>query len=221
MTKNYFDKPMPRKWLRQTKVQKLTKKVNKINKIVKGNELKDLPILLSIGAVSSVGAVYVAVHEIAQGNDNGQRNGLKVVLKRLSFNYTYRSALTCSQPTYYRIMIVTDKRQVPGTNPTVLTLLEELKYDSPYNMDNRSRFIVHYDKTHVTDRAQDNLNTIQFGGRSGGFVSKTLKLNSTVKYNGSAANTIVQNGMYVMLIQSDAVDAGQMAFKGYIQYQDT
>ncbi len=132
----------------------LTKKVNKITNAM---ETKQFDSSASAAEVNFDVNEAQSLVSPAQGDGQEQRIGDEISPFRLEFNYTVRS-VSDTAPQVIRVLIIQSKQRfIPVTNVTTTAAAiwdaanTTLSVDSTFIRDNRSHFVVLYDRTHCLE----------------------------------------------------------------------
>lgn len=132
---------------------------------------------------------------IAQGDDDNQRNGNSIKLKRITIKGTIaHDNGTSVKPGVVKLWIIRDKQQQADTSPTYTEVFDENSIHPFLNPDNVGRFQI------LASR------TINLSDTS--ILKKTFSVsvpfkNLHVRYNGSATSDIQRNGIYMLYISSN------------------
>jgi len=162
--------------------------------------------------------VITAISDIPQGDGVSQRTGNSVRLKRLDLRL--RLATFTDSDAAWRIIVFTDTRQVFGTAPTVLNVLDTDSSLAAYALAHAGRFRIFKDMV-------VNQNARFLNGDMADDFHLTVPLNMTGRWSGAS----VTDGQVYVLITCDVASAVSMVgkpapgdsasrFTVDIQYQD-
>ncbi len=151
---------------------------------------------------------------ILQGDGGSSRDGnqVKIVGNLLKYTCTMDSAATTSQ---LRVLLVLDK-QTNGVIAAAGDVLEDVTvFDgiiSPYNLDNKYRFRILYDKVHLFQASGNR--TIQGG--------KYIKMNERIRYDGVAGTIadITSSSLFLMILSSTGANGPDITFINRVRYVD-
>lgn len=181
-------------------VSRILKKMKKFEQTIESN-FKDNSVTTAI----STTALRQNLTNIAQGDDVGNRNGLKVTAK----NLLIRGKLVGDGTNVVRMMVVQDKRN-DGDSFGTLDLLEDNSVYSPLNMkDQQGRFRVLWDKTFVLDQLKNDIVVYK----------KFIKLDNIVHFSGTADTNTGPGSIWVFQLSDDAIGVNQ-EYKARFKYSD-
>lgn len=148
------------------------------------------------------------INEVAEGTGVDQRVGRRIENRTVSFRMNITSPADFSSRKV-RVLVVMD-RQPNGTQFTVADLFENATYpaDSHYDLSNRNRFHVYYDKMFMMNPisgTQVSRRVLNFGINFGGQMT-------TYSDTGGVIANIATNSIYVVVC-GDAPNAGQNSTK--------
>ena len=150
-------------------------------------------------AVTSTG-LFVTLAAIPQGDDDMDRNGSQVSMRRLEIRFIAARGL---QESCLRIIILVDK-QTNGVVPTLAQVLTvtatgEQTVTSPINNDNKKRFTI----------LSDRMRTLNAASKPTQCWSQRLKLTHKMRFDGVGIGTadIVSGALWLLLI-SNTVGGG-------------
>lgn len=154
--------------------------------------------------VSSSGTAY-QISALAQGSDNGQRIGNKVMPLALRINFNVIGATTDATSTV-RFLLVRTK----GAMTTTATDYIANYYSAP----NHEAFEILFDR--FVSLSSVNATAVTNGVA---VVNKRIKLNKKklVRYNGAAQNATVDNQI-MMIVMSDSGAANHPTIGGYYEF---
>lgn len=176
---------------RKPATKKLAKRVRKLEV---SKERKTIDSQVTNQASNTV-PVFIQLTNIVQGNTDITRIGNKIMITGVQLKYTVTDTVT--NPV--RIMLVLDK-QTNGALLAANDILEDSTTGdaiiSPRNRDESLRFRVLYDKVHL----------ISVNGQASAFVSKFIKLNVPVKFDGNAGDItdLTSNSLVIMHVATVA-----------------
>ncbi len=164
--------------------------------------------------VTDAGTI-VQLTAIPQGDTDIQRDGgsCKLTSLRLAYHMIINGSAVQTQ---VRVMIVHD-RQTNQAQFTLADLLADATVNdailSPYNVDNRRRFGVMYDKVHQL--------TIEGNNRAINRIF-SRKLNHKIRFDGAAADVtdLTQDSLSLVLIGDQATNDPSVAFFYRVRYVD-
>lgn len=181
-------------------VSRILKKMKKFEQTIESN-FKDNSVTTAITQT----ALRQNLTNIAQGDNVGNRNGLKVTAK----NLLIRGKLVGDGTNVVRTIVVQDKRN-DGASFGTLDLLEENSVYSPLNMnDQQGRFRVLWDKTFVLDQLKNDIVVYK----------KFIKLDNIVHFSGTADTNTGPGSIWVFQL-SDSVLGINQEYKARFKYSD-
>ncbi len=158
-------------------------------------EYKFLDVQNTEAAVSTTPSVNIS-SIILQGDGGSARDGnsVKAVGIRLNYMITLNTSAVSSQ---IRVILIHDK-QTNGALAAAGDILQDVTADdgivSPYNLDNKYRFRMLYDRVH----------TLSDNGRQSIAVKKYFKLNQKLRFDGTAGDiTDIPSSSYLLLFVSN------------------
>lgn len=150
---------------------------------------------------------------LTQGDGPSGRTGNSILLKSFSANgYIYINA---SQTTNTRVMLalVFDKQQVEDTYPTVANIFaSDVTPNTLLNSSNLGRFSVIWRKQYTLSANAAGSNVKQ--------IKLFKRFQTHVRYNGSAETDIHKNGLYLVMITSEATLYPTINFETRVSYHD-
>lgn len=188
--------------------------------VLKSNmEMKALDNTLSSDTVSATGGIKLdSVCKIAQGTDENERIGRKIVLKKLLMRYVvnlYNGTDAANTDDGVRVIVYLDK-QANGATATVTNILNSASYTSFNNLSNKDRFTILYDETTDISATAGAWNgTANVFGAHG--ITKTMfkEVNIPIQFSDTlgAITELRSNNVGVLLIS----DNGNINFKGTLR----
>lgn len=158
---------------------------------------------------SNAGTV-LALSAIAQGDGDNERVGDKITARSIMGRITCILNSTSAYTTY-RFILVQDKQQVGDTTPSISDILQSVSTLSALNTTTPGRFKVLKNWFFMQDTTKGSTKTIQF----------YKKLNSNLRYNGTASTDIQKNGLYfVFLTDVPALASPAVSYNMKIGYAD-
>lgn len=166
--------------------------------------------------------VVTLLNGIAQGSDNDQRIGNRVVMTGVDIRLHVTNEVSVKDRLSQMRLILVYDTQTNGTALTTTDVLDAVTIESQHNWDNDSRFQVIYDSVRA-------LNT--FGGTATSvdvyhwFYAKHFQLNHYVRWNGSGATvtSMTWGSLYLIYFGPDAASASDFDVNGtarltYVDY---
>lgn len=153
-----------------------------------------------VGVALSNTMVITQLSNIAQGGTTNTRDGAQCKMLGIDFNYLLTISANASRPAV-RIMLVLDK-QTNQAIYTIADLIEDVSASdnivSPRNLDNKHRFTILYDRTHVLG-LQGNTNIV---------VRKYIKKDILLRYDASTPSIadLTQNSLSLVQVTNDAAE---------------
>lgn len=145
---------------------------------------------------------------IAVGDAEGSRTGNSVLLKYLYLKHYY-TINTSANFTRLRVVVVRDKQQIADTAPAYTDVYETTSTISLLNKNTVGRFDILYDRLVNMDAQRPSASW-----------DKYIRLNSHVRYNGTA-NTDQQKGaIYLMVVSDQAVNTPTAVIQTRLMYID-
>lgn len=170
-------------------------------------EHKHIDDVISTAALTT-GVVYPLVI-VPQGLGASDRTGNSIKVTSLLLRYAIAAGLSNC---HCRVMVFRDNQQIGDTTPALGDVLQFVDIYSPLDAStNVGRFSILYDKTHNLvvggDSAQTNL------------IKVFKKLNTRVRFNGSALTDIQKNGLYMAFL-SDNANNPQLTYRSRVRFVD-
>lgn len=161
-----FSSKRPRKLRRGStfkRVKRVERSVKKLNASIETKCISFVSTLFTIPQATGASSLYTGLlNAIPQGDTIATRAGDAIKMTSLYFRYSLRppdyTSLAYDANTMARVMIVLDKNpQVPGTAPTIASIFDlgalattdDNMMFQPIKWENRNRYKIIYDKTHV------------------------------------------------------------------------
>lgn len=200
--------------VRKGPLQQLDRKVKFLQGLV-NVEYKNHDVSQASTATDETGQIY-ALNYVNQGDGTESRDGSMFRMKSLEMRFVIASNTNMTDTSSVRVMVVLDADPI-GSTPTLSTLLDNTTRPvvSPRNLDNRSQYIILYDRL--------------FSLSSNGVERITRKIYKKIDYKvmftgatASAANN-KKNGLYLVFIAdkaSGATDKPNHYFDSRIRYID-
>lgn len=163
----------------------------------------------SVQSVDSSGVVK-PLHQLAQGDQEFNRSGIKVTAKGVGFHAVIVGHASAAS-TIFRIMIVVDKRQIMDAAPTISAILQENKPLSYIRGTHLDRWRVLYDKMFVLDNIGNRTAIIRFW----------KKLNLNIHFNGTGSGDIERNGVYYVILSDQPTNTPTYTSTELITWTDS
>lgn len=146
---------------------------------------------------------------IAQGSDEQQRNGNRILCKDLYMDLNFSKHASATE-TFLRCIIYVDKEN-RGATPSTTDVLESASYASMKNVDNTRRFTTLYDKVFKL--------TTQFPITH---LKKFFKLPFHMDFSGTGAPVAnaKENHVFMLLISSEATNTPVILYSSKLSYYD-
>jgi len=210
---------------KKTPMKKLQKDVRKIKSNIRSQELKFTDTELEESPIGTGGAMQAQLFEIPQNDTQSGREGRKIVIKQMQFNFRLKLPNSDNQSNTtdtVRIIILKDK-QANLAIPAITTILQSADILSFKSEANKNRFVFYYDRYHNIDLkagAYDGTND-EFAQVERVFKWKK-KLNVPIMYNNALASgviaTITSNNIIMLLISNRGLCA--LKYNVRFTYQD-
>lgn len=151
----------------------------------------------------------VHLSAIAVGDSEGSRTGNSILCKYL---YMKGSILMNSSAlaTKCRLIILRDKQQVGDTSPAMTDVYEGANTLAFLNKNTVGRFDILYDKTFNLDSVNNQIV----------LPDKYIRLNSHVRYNGTASSDVQKGGLYSICISDQATNVPTVSASARLMYID-
>lgn len=199
--------------------------VDTVKRIVDSNIEKKYELVYGVGVTLNNVATWMAVNLFMPAQalgDNSARVGDKVKLKPyFDFNYTLRSDTTGSLAHTTRIIILQWHDMVPSFNASNIlqdNTIGERSILSPYSHDEKNRFTILYDRTHITGLGNNTLD-------SGGVPTvlhrhRRIKIKKTQIQFLNAGTTYKNNQIYLCAFSNVATYAPNISYQAKFLYTD-
>lgn len=157
-----------------------------------------------------VSGLVVPLNTCAQGNGEGDRDGLSILLKSIYLRYTATSHSSATY-THLRLMLIKDQ-QPDGTTPAITDILETADPVSLMNNLNTRRFQILWTKTH-------DLSSVHAMIESD---NKYVKVNFHTKYKSTIGGTssLAYNGVYLVAISNQTTNNPIFRYTTRVRYLD-
>jgi len=175
------------------------------------SEVHKFDVGVSTTTVSNAGQI-IQLNAIAQGDTAAQRTGNSILAKYLAGKFTILASSAATQ-TLFRFILFIDRQQVSDTAPAVTDILSSASTMSFLNNSQAGRFQVLEDKLFTYDVLQKRTSLWKYYKSFAGS-------NLHVKFNGTAATDIQKNGIYMLLLSSEAVNQPQIIYSTRFGYHD-
>lgn len=145
---------------------------------------------------------------IGQNDTATGRTGNSVLLRDIFYRFQITGNASATG-TFYRIILFQDKQQIGDTSPTVADVLNSIEVQSPLNSNTAGRFKIlkdYYFSTNQDSRTRTFKNYI--------------KLHSHIRYNGSTANDIQKNGIYLLMLSNEATNTPTFTYNIKMGWHD-
>jgi len=155
-------------------------------------------------------ASVTLLQQVAQGTSDQQRIGDAIHVTSWYMRYTVLIHPSVADWEFCRVAVVQDTEQVLSTAPAYSDIFNAANPWANLSIGNRGRFKILYDKKIVLDT-----------GCNKTFSDEVyLKLSIPTRYNGTAANNIMKNGLWLVLIGVQNVNKSNFNFCGRGYYTD-
>lgn len=144
----------------------------------------------------------VLLNGIAQGSDVTNRIGRRFNNVSIQMRYTIQTAPTTPVAAAARLMLVFDT-QSNGAAPTILQILSSNSTQGPMNLDNRDRFKVIHDITHVVQPSGPEIVYEKY--------YKKINLETTNSGTTNTVSSIATGALYLLMI-GDLVSSEAVGF---------
>lgn len=141
-----------------------------------------------------VGPFVYNLCQIAQGDGQAERTGLKINLERLDLRLRFSSFVQSNAA--FRAIVLQDLQQVLGTSPPILSVLANSRVTANFNQVLRDRFHILYDQTFNLNASylnQDMMVDKQI-------VIRKFAKGGLVSYADASAGNVQGNGLYLLLL---------------------
>lgn len=193
------------------KASGLKNRVKKLEKKVKSIEKKYRP-TIGTTALTTAGTL-VPLSNMAQGDQAINREGIKITLDQLYGKFLLTgNTIKDTGPSVVRLIILYDK-EMHGTYPTTLNILETANVLSQFNHVNRQRFRIIYD--HVMTVGND----VDAYGYTHVWKYRS-KLKGEVSYLGTSDTEGSQgaNNIYMLVLTNEATNPPSIAYNLMLRY---
>jgi len=157
-------------------------------------------------------ATIVQLNAIAQGDTAAQRTGQSILAKYLAIKFSLTTHAT-PQQTLVRIILFMDKQQVADTAPGTTDLLSSNSTFAFLNNQASGRFQVIKDWFVEVDPASKPCRTWKF-------YKKYAGSNLHCKYNGVNNTDIQKNGIYLLMLSSEATNTPTLTYATRFGFHD-
>lgn len=181
--------------------------------IMKGlinSELKKSDINTSTSV--STTATIVNLTAIAQGDDVGDRNGNKILLKYLRFQY-YAAMNVSATSSAIRVMVVVDTENqgsAPSINDILQTTGAGLAINAPINSDDTQRFTVLFDDHIALSNTGQSISTRKH----------YISLNFHTSFTSSLSSSSNKNAIYLVAVSTEATNTPTLAYSSRLSFYD-
>jgi len=172
------------------------------------NVEKHIHIRGEASTVTQAGNVY-NLCAIAQGDGVGQRTGLSILCRSLTFRIHFVHNMTATR-NMIRYMIVQDTQQVADTNPGVLDILES-DWQSGLNRNTMGRFkILRNAFVNVSTNANPQVFHDEFIDLTG----------QHIRYNGPNSGDVTKDGIYLVILGDNGTSLPSFSYNSRLHYYD-
>lgn len=166
--------------------------------------LRDISIPL--GTQSSI----TNITAIPQGDGNGQRTGNSILCRSIYIKGFLQINSSVSVNTRLTLVLVRDLQQISDNAPSITDIFTTIQPETLVNTANAGRFKIMWRQTYnLIPNQRPVLN-----------ISKYIKTYQHVRYNGSAATDVQKNGMYLLVLTSEATNYPTIGLTSRIGYYD-
>lgn len=159
-----------------------------------------------LGTPSASGSVQY-VSGVATGTDYNNRIGRSIYYKRLELKVFLEPKITASSPTgdIIRTVVVLD-RQPNGSNPAAADILQNNNYTEPYQVNNRDRFEVLYDKFLVCEANAYAASALTVGDPKFHYLECVIPINQRAIFSGTTAAvaSVSSGAIFILFISAYA-----------------
>lgn len=145
---------------------------------------------------------------VPQDASGSSRNGISIKLTNLSIKGAIEQNVLTAR-SIVRFVVVQDMQQVSDSAPTWGNIFENVGMQDYLNLNTLGRFKILMDQT-FTVNAENPTKMFK----------KNFKLNTHVRYNGSASTDIQKNGIYVLARSADAANLPVVNWNARITFVD-
>lgn len=174
------------------------------------SEMFHLDQSISLAAQSSI----THITGLTQGDEFTQRTGRSILLKSINLGGSLQIHPSVSQNTRIMIALVQDKQQVSDTAPLITDIFTT--GTSPHtflNANTLGRFTILWRKHYTLSPATG-------GGKDAYSFSKFTPMNCHIRYNGTTSTDIQKNGVYLVVITSEATNYPTVELTSRISWHD-
>ncbi len=198
-----FHKKLTAKFLRRDEILRLRSDVRSLKRMQGNIEVKHIDLEAALTGSTSM-QIHGQLFTIAQGDNEGQRDGQEIVIRRMHFRLilTLPTTVTvASASDVVRIIIFKDK-QTNGAVPNAADLLttNASAINLHYNLDHKNRFIILMDRVFAMNSPAGAGSSSQFAPVRR-YVEFNRKMNVKITYNNSvttgAVASVESNNIYI------------------------
>ncbi len=186
--------------------------LSKVRRMERKQEVKVFDVLVNaIAGVGSTGDIR-SLALMSQGNLVSQRQGDSIAPFFLKVRLSW-AGVAASTIDVYRTIIFRDMRQVVSTVPTVSQVLSSNSPLSQFNVINRTRFKILFDRTFTIHNDVGILPV---------FVAiMNIKLRLSMSFSGAATTSIKKNGLFMLNISNVGANEPTVTFGSRLLYNDS
>lgn len=162
----------------------------------------------TVNTAASTTPVVTHITAVAVGDAEGSRTGNSLLAKYLYLKSNCQLN-TSANFDRVRIVVVRDKQQIADTAPAMTDVYESGTTQSLINKLTVGRFDILYDRLLVLDAQNPSYAW-----------DKYIRLNSHVRYNGTASTDQQKGAIYVMYVGTQATNTAAFAFNARLMYVD-
>lgn len=159
-------------------------------------------------AISTTPTVF-HLTAISQGDLDTDRTGLSIYLSYVSLRL-YFSVHASATSSIVRVILVQDKQQIGDTTPGMADVISSASTLAHYNNNTVGRFTIMMDETFWLDQGMYRTHIIK----------KFKKINSHVRFNGTSSLDIQKQGLYLMMISTEATNTPTMNYSVRTAWHD-
>lgn len=175
------------------------------------SEMLHNDITFSSDSITNTGS-SVALTNIAQNDTVGGRTGNSILVRNITLRLSFEVNSAVTGDTRIRFILLQDSQQVSDTGPSWTDVMSNSTPESLLATGTFGRFKILMSKSFSLTPASGGFNTR--------WVTKYLKTYSHVRYNGTASSDIQKNGLYFLVIGSEATNTPTLRGTIRIGYHD-
>lgn len=163
----------------------------------------------SLASSPSTSGTVIHLTGIANGDTLSTRTGSSILCKGLACRWYYTQHASATV-TLLRVLFVQDRQQVGDTAPGVTDVLESASVNAMLQSAEVGRFKILSDETYTMDSVSRRIM----------FIRKYFRIQDHIRFNGTTGSDIQRNGLYCVLVSSEATNVPSVVGTARVSWHD-